>query len=242
MHYYKLNIPDWNLSTSHLTLEEEAIYFRLVNHYYDTEQPFTDLEMVFRRLRIVKQTAQAMLILREFFIEEDGEWHHARCDKELEAYTAKSLKNNENGKRGGRPKKPKQNPVGFSDEPTMNPEETLNTNHKPITINQEPQTKRKNTKVFSIDAMLEIGPELAMEFMRHRKAVKAPLSAIAWDQFVKEAGKAGWTVEEAVRECIGRGWKSFKADWVTAKTVVSHEYQMNPFSDNAIEGECYESE
>lgn len=242
MHYYKLNIPDWNLSTSHLTLEEEAIYFRLVNHYYDTEQPFTDLEMVFRRLRIVKQTAQAMLILREFFIEEDGEWHHARCDKELEAYTAKSLKNNENGKRGGRPKKPKQNPVGFFDEPTTNPDETLNTNHKPLTINQEPETKRKNTKVFSIDTMLEIGPELAMEFMRHRKAVKAPLSAIAWDQFVKEAGKAGWTVEEAVRECIGRGWKSFKADWVTAKTVVSHEYQMNPFSDNAIEGECYESE
>ena len=241
MHYYKLNIPDWNLSTSHLTLEEEAIYFRLINHYYDTEQPFTDLEMVFRRLRIVKQTAQAMLILREFFIEEDGEWHHARCDKELEAYTAKSLKNNENGKRGGRPKKPKQNPVGFFDEPTSNPDETLNTNHKPLTINQEPETKRKNTKVFSIDTMLEIGPELAMEFMRHRKAVKAPLSAIAWDQFVKEAGKAGWTVEEAVRECIGRGWKSFKADWVTAKTVVSHEYQMNPFSDNAIEGECYES-
>lgn len=241
MHYYKLNIPDWNLSTSHLTLEEEAIYFRLVNHYYDTEQPFTDLEMVFRRLRIVKQTAQAMLILREFFIEEDGEWHHARCDKELEAYTAKSLKNNENGKRGGRPKKPKQNPVGFFDEPRTNPDETLNTNHKPLTINQEPETKRKNTKVFSIDTMLEIGPELAMEFMRHRKAVKAPLSAIAWDQFVKEAGKAGWTVEEAVRECIGRGWKSFKADWVTAKTVVSHEYQMNPFSDNAIEGECYES-
>jgi uncharacterized protein YdaU (DUF1376 family) len=242
MHYYKLNIPDWNLSTSHLTLEEEAIYFRLVNHYYDTEQPFSDLDMVFRRLRMVKQSAQALLILREFFFEQNGEWHHLRCDKELDDYAAKSLKNNENGKRGGRPKKPKENPVGFSQEPKENPDVTLTTNHKPLTINQEPETKRKNTRVFSIDAMLEIGPELAMEFMRHRKAVKAPLSAIAWDQFVKEAGKAGWTVEEAVRECIGRGWKSFKAEWVTAKTVVAHEYQMNPFSDNAIEGECYESE
>ena len=240
MHYYKLNIPDWNLSTSHLTLEEEAIYFRLVNHYYDTEEPFTDLEMVFRRLRITKQTAQAMLILREFFFEKDGSWHHARCDKELEAYTAKALINNENGKRGGRPKKPTKNPVGFFSEPKANPDETLTINQEPITINQEPRT-RKKPQVFSIDAMLEIGPELALEFIKHRKAVKAPLSAIAWDQFVKEAGKAGWTVEDAVRECIGRGWKSFKADWVTSKQIVTHEYQTNPFSDNAIEGECYES-
>lgn len=241
MHYYKLNIPDWNLSTSHLTLEEEAIYFRLVNHYYDTEEPFSDLEMVFRRLRITKQTAQAMLILREFFTESDGAWHHARCDIELDAYKAKSLKNNENGKRGGRPKKPKENPVGFSEEPKSNPEETLTNNHKPITKNQELQTKNHKPKAFSIDAMLEVGPELALEFIRHRKAVKAPLSAIAWEQFVKEANKAGWSVDDAIRECISRGWRSFKADWVASKTGSTVEYQSNPFSDHTIEGEFYES-
>ena len=39
MHYYKFNISDWKASTSHLTPEEEGIYFRLINHYYDTESP-----------------------------------------------------------------------------------------------------------------------------------------------------------------------------------------------------------
>lgn len=249
MHYYKLNIPDWNLSTSHLTLEEEAIYFRLVNHYYDTEQPFSDLEMVFRRLRIVKQTAQAMMILREFFIEQDGEWHHMRCDKELGLYRetreqqskagkASAVKRALNGK-STTVERPLNEP---STESQRTGNQLITNNQEPLTINQEPETKRKNTKVFSIDTMLEIGPELALEFMKHRKAVKAPLSAIAWDQFVKEAGKAGWTVEEAVRECIGRGWKSFKAEWVSAKAVATHEYQSNPFSDFTIEGECYESE
>ena len=37
MHYYKFNIADWSLGTAHLSLIEEAIYFRLINHYYDSE-------------------------------------------------------------------------------------------------------------------------------------------------------------------------------------------------------------
>lgn len=241
MHYYKLNIPDWNLSTSHLTLEEEAIYFRLVNHYYDTETPFSDLEMVFRRLRIVKQSAQAMMILREFFVEEDGEWHHSRCDKELDAYHAKSLKNNENGKRGGRPKKPKENPVGFSQEPKENPDVTLTTNHKPRTINQEP--KQKTQKGFSADLMIQVEQDLANEFIRHRKAVKAPLTQIAWDQILKECAKSGWEPSEAITECITRGWRSFKAEWVKPKREVQQAvYEQNVFSTDYIDGECYESE
>jgi len=247
MHYYKLNIPDWNLSTSHLTLEEEAIYFRLVNHYYDTEQPFSDLEMVFRRLRIVKQSAQAMLILREFFVETDGEWHHMRCDKELRLYRETREQQSEAGKASAVKRalnvKPTTverplNEASTESQRTGNQIETIN--QEPLTKNQEPLTKRKNAKVFSIDSMLEIGPELAMEFIKHRKAVKAPLSAVAWDQFVKEALKAGWTVEDAVRECIGRGWRSFKAEWVTSKAIVTHEYQHNPFSD--FDGEIYEHE
>jgi uncharacterized protein YdaU (DUF1376 family) len=52
MHYYKFNIADWHLATSHLTLEEEAIYFKLVNFYYDTEQPIpAETQTVIRRLR-----------------------------------------------------------------------------------------------------------------------------------------------------------------------------------------------
>ena len=53
MHYYKFNIADWHLATSHLTLEEEAIYFKLVNFYYDTEKPIPlETQMVIRRLRL----------------------------------------------------------------------------------------------------------------------------------------------------------------------------------------------
>ena len=53
MHYYPFNIADFNLHTAHLTLEEEAVYRRLIDFYYDTEQPIpVETQPVIRRLRL----------------------------------------------------------------------------------------------------------------------------------------------------------------------------------------------
>jgi len=68
VHYYKLNIPDWSLSTAHLSIEEECIYFRLINYYYDTESPIPlETQSVFRRLRMTTYESMALAILGEFF-------------------------------------------------------------------------------------------------------------------------------------------------------------------------------
>lgn len=250
MHYYKRNLGDYAKKTGRLSMLQHGAYTLLLDSCYDRERFPTKEEAIDWTWASTPEEISAVeFVLSKFFSLQDGVYVQLRIADELIAYQAKAEKNkriaNER-ETNRREKKTERTPNVHETSPdfyeTPPNQEPRTTNQELQTINQEPETKRKNTKVFSIDAMLEIGPELAMEFMRHRKAVKAPLSAIAWDQFVKEAGKAGWTVEEAVRECIGRGWKSFKADWVTAKTVVAHEYQMNPFSDNAIEGECYESE
>lgn len=141
MHYYKFNLSDWSLSTSHLTLEEEAIYFRLINFYYDTELPIpTETKQVFRRLRIGSHADLAMCILGEFFeLEPDG-WHHRRCDSVISEYHGKAETSRENGKKGGRPSKrslreTQKNPAGFVREPRANPDETLTKNQEPLTNN-----------------------------------------------------------------------------------------------------------
>ena len=68
MHYYKFNIADWHLATSHLSLEEEAIYFRLINYYYDTEQAIPEeTQSVIRRLRLGSNSEIVGIILKEFF-------------------------------------------------------------------------------------------------------------------------------------------------------------------------------
>ena len=106
MHYYKFNIADWHLATSHLSLQEEAVYFKLINFYYDTELPIPlETESVMRRLRLKGNGVIVKEVLQEFFVLEDDGWHHQRCDLEIAKYHSKAEVNREVGKLGGRPKK-----------------------------------------------------------------------------------------------------------------------------------------
>lgn len=106
MHYYPFNIGDFHLHTSHLTLEEEAVYRRLLDFYYDTETPIPkETQPVIRRLRLGSFEPQLDQILHEFFtLQEDG-WHNFRCDDEIAVYRAKADTSRLNGQKGGRPRK-----------------------------------------------------------------------------------------------------------------------------------------
>ena len=134
MYYYKFNISDWHLATSHLSLEEEIIYFKLINFYYDSEQPIPlETQSVCRRLRLNDFSGLVETVLHEFFIKSDDGWHHNRCDSEIEKYHHKAETNQKVGKLGGRPK---NNPDKTQSVSKDNPQITLTTNHKPITNNQ----------------------------------------------------------------------------------------------------------
>ena len=55
------------------------------------------------------------------------------------------------------------------------------------------------------------------DFCQHRKAKGAKLTQTALDGIQREAEKAGWPLEDALREICTRGWTGFKADWVADK-------------------------
>jgi uncharacterized protein YdaU (DUF1376 family) len=137
MHYYQFNISVWALHTSHLSLEEEGVYRRLLDYYYDTESPIPkETKPVIRRLRLVNHEQIVDQILSEFFVLLDDGWHNNRADIEISEYHNKSNKARENGKKGGRPK---QN-QGSETDPVIlaNPEETTSkANYKLLTSNYE---------------------------------------------------------------------------------------------------------
>ena len=175
MHYYKFNISDWVVATSHLSLVEEAIYFRLINFYHDTEKPIPlETHSVFRRLRIGCESDIANSILEEFFIKTDKGWLHERCEKDLKEYRKTAKKNKANGAKGGRPKKIKASeqtqgkPNGLPNESQKNP------NQEPLTINQEPLT---NIEGWQAPEGLNLNAW--NEFEVHRKQMNKPLSDLA---------------------------------------------------------------
>lgn len=106
MHYYKFEISVWNLHTAHLSLVEEAVYRRLIDHYYDTEEPIgSDLKGMIRRLRLDGYEDEVITILNEFFTQVDNGWSNKHCDLKIKAYKNQKKINKNNGKSGGRPKK-----------------------------------------------------------------------------------------------------------------------------------------
>jgi uncharacterized protein YdaU (DUF1376 family) len=210
MHYYKFNISDWHLATSHLSLEEEAVYFKLVNFYYDTEKPIPlETKSVIRRLRLGNYTAMVDSVLDEFFTKQDDGWHHQRCDDEIQKYHHKAEVNQKVGKLGGRPKKINDlepNPKLTQSVSKINPQKTLTTNQEPLTTNHKPLN--------TIQAPEGVSVEVWNDFVLQRKKSRAVVSDNVIKSIAKEAQKAGWSLEQALAECAARGWRGFKAEWV----------------------------
>ena len=149
MHYYKINISDWQSSTRHLTPEEEGVYFRLINHYYDTERPIPlETQSVIRRLMLGSHSVIVQSILDEFFTKTDRGYEKEKCNEIIKEYKKTSNKNKKNGSLGGRPRKNAASketqsvtsglPDETQDKPTGNP------NQEPLTTNQELETTIKD--------------------------------------------------------------------------------------------------
>lgn len=204
MYYYKFNIADWHLATSHLSLEEEAIYFRLINYYYDTEQAIPEeTQSVIRRLRLGSYSETVGIILKEFFTLESDGWHHKRCDDEISQYHEKAEVNQINGKKGGRPKKTQT----VSKD---NPDITLTKNHKPLTKNHSIDVaKAPKAKRLSLEEL----PKEWEDFCNKERPDLKPLNV--WNQFrdywIAQGGQKGTKLD----------WFATWRNWVRSQRVES---------------------
>ena len=61
------------------------------------------------------------------------------------------------------------------------------------------------------------------DFLDQRKQKKAIVTDRVIHRIRTEAELAGYTLEEALNECVDRGWQGFKAEWVVPKKPTKKE-------------------
>ena len=95
------------------------------------------------------------------------------------------------------------------DAPERAGEETETETYKP-----EAEKDKRASAPRVIQCPENVREETWADWLQLRKAKRAPVTQTAIDQIEREAGKAGWTPEQALEESTARGWTGFKADWL----------------------------
>jgi uncharacterized protein YdaU (DUF1376 family) len=205
MNYYPFHIGDYISHTSHLTDAEDLAYRRMIDLYYQSEQPFTDVEFVARR---VKSTPEIIsVLLSDFFVKTEDGWRNKRADEEIEKYHAKA----ESARNANKAKLEKKS--ALKSELKSEPKQDA-------TNNQEPITKNHN-----INTPVGVSDSVFNDFLKLRKGLKAPVTETAIKGLEREAAKANMSLEQVMSLCCQNGWRGFKADWVIGKNTVSNSPQ-----------------
>ncbi|WP_080762267.1 YdaU family protein [Chromobacterium violaceum] len=106
MNYYERHLGDYAKDTAHLSILEHGVYSLLLDRYYGTEQGIpADQAYRVSRARSDDEKAAVDVVLAEFFELADGVWINRRAEEEIAKAQAKIKAAQENGKKGGRPRK-----------------------------------------------------------------------------------------------------------------------------------------
>jgi uncharacterized protein YdaU (DUF1376 family) len=230
LNYYPFHVGDYASHTMHLDPMEDLAYRRMLDVYYTRDGALpTDVADVARLIRMRSSIDIVKVVLAEFFTLIPSGWHHARCEIEIAKMVEKQEMQRDKALRMWDKKRNAES--GISQTPTLtdatasknNAAAYANANNldataMPPTPTPTP-TPNNNTKKIIIKKSAFATPDGVCEsvwadFVSLRKSKRSSISETALHGINSEATAAGWTLEEALRECCIRGWTSFKADWV----------------------------
>jgi uncharacterized protein YdaU (DUF1376 family) len=201
MHYYKRNLGDYAKKAGRLTMLQHGAYTLLIDSCYDREV-FPTLEQAIEWTWASNEAeieAVKFVLSRFFTLGIDGQYVQDRILAELLNYHKNADINKRIAdEREAKRKEKRTDRAHAVYEPPPN-QEPLTKNHKPI------------------DTPVGVSVDVWQDFVKLRKAKKAPVTDNVVKLIQKEADLAGWSMDQALAECVVRGWQSFKADWVKPK-------------------------
>ena len=241
MNYVQFHFGDWIAGTALLSPTERGVYMDLLVRYYKEERPIMQEECKRIARAYAPYEVEAMqYVLETFFTLEDGHYRHSRCDEEIAKMNATTEKRkkaanarwtrNEGGNSGSNASESYANECK-SDAKAMQTEctctSTCNANgmltntpitNTPITNKEKKETKKKSAapkapKAAPVEKPEGVSDELWAEWYAHKKRKSGSVTQRMLDGLIREAGKAGITVAEAMEYQLEKGWTGFEADW-----------------------------
>ena len=228
MHYYQFNIGDYKSHTEHLSEMEDLTYRRMLDWYYLHEKPFpADYGEIARLIRMRSHIDCIAVVLHEYFDLGENGWIHHRANAEIAKAGDKSSKASESAKaRWNRAK----------DANALPTQSESNATHNTLHITQDTEHNKKQRSAVQCPA--DVDPQIWSDFVTLRKARKAPITQTSLKGIEREAQKAGWTLNQAIQECVNRGWQGFRADWLSTPNKTAKAFsERNLAAARAIFGD-----
>lgn len=207
MHYYKRNLGDYAKKCGRLTMLQHGAYTLLIDSCYDREI-FPTLEQAIEwTWASTEQEIEAVkFVLSRFFkLSDDGTYVQDRILFELLEYHAKADIN----KRIAIERETKRKQKSTNRAPDVNEPPP---NHKPITSNQEPITK-KEKKGASAEIVFPEGLDQAAwtRWVDYRKQSGKALRPVSWQSAIDALVKHGPSQMAVVEQSIANGWQGLFA-------------------------------
>lgn len=201
MNYYEHHMGDYLKATAHLSALEDCFYRRALDWYYSNEKPLpSDEAQVARLLRAQGASERKAVkdVLSEFFALTNDGWRNKRADSEIADFHVRLEKNRENGKKGGRPRKPNQNPKitdGFN---SANPSESETKGHQtPDSSNQSSSLRSEERKRSPAGSRLPTDWSIPDDWISVATEIGIPAGAVCVeaekfrDHWLAKSGKDG---------------------------------------------------
>jgi uncharacterized protein YdaU (DUF1376 family) len=216
MKYFSKHIGDFATATKLLSLAEKGAYNELMDYYYATEKPLpADLDALCRITGAFSEQERTAVarVVAQFFEEVDGQLFQAKIEEQILAYNEEAEKNRLNGGKGGRPPKPRENPVGnpvgsVSDTQsgTQKKANPVTSNHKSLS-NDKDKGKRADEPRFELPAW--IPGDTWADFVAMRKQMRKPMGEAAIRLAVRtleDLRAKGNEPKTVIEQSIMRGW------------------------------------
>ena len=211
-----------------MTLEEEGAYLRLLCYCWQHGSIPSNPEQIARLIGKGASTTLATTVATMFqpHPENGSLLVHERLQQEIVKQNEWARKSADGGKKSAEMRK---NLKGGSTTLARVVEECLpnGINQNATLLLQSSSTtsstiteKKSNTAI----QPCTVDDQVWHDFLAVRKAKRAPLTETALSMIEKESEIAGLTLNDALTECVTRGWQSFKADWVKPKQQAEMTY------------------